>query len=127
MTYWIWDNLGVISLFESMTEEGVIIIDVRDLSDVEKNVAKVQRKINIVTSLLCMGERVAVRCIAGMNRSCGIALGVMCYVLPNINDDVNATWEHYYKELKQKVGRCMITPQLERTIKKALKQLDGRY
>jgi hypothetical protein len=29
MTYWIYEKLGVISLFESMTEEGVIIVDVR--------------------------------------------------------------------------------------------------
>ena len=126
MTFWIYEKLGIISLFESMTEEGTIIVDVRDLSDVEKSVGKVMNKINIITSLLCMGERVAVRCIAGMNRSCGIALGVMCYMGAK-GQDVNETWNHHYKNLKSKVGRAKITPQLERTIKAALCRLDGRY
>jgi len=126
MTYWIWEKrLGIISLFESMTEEGVVIVDVRDLSDVEKSVEKVMNKINIVTSLLCTGERVAVRCIAGMNRSCGIALGVMCYMVKK--GDLEETWEYNYEKLKSKVGRAMITPQFERTVKAALHKLDGRY
>lgn len=129
MTYWVYENLGIISLFESMTEEGVIIVDVRDLSDVEKDVYKVLNKINIATSLLCMGEKVAIRCIAGMNRSCGIALGVMCYVgAKDINNaDVDEMWEHHYKNLKSKVGRVQINPQFERIVKVALRKLDGRY
>lgn len=126
MTYWIYEKLGIISLFESMTEEGVIIVDVRDLSDVEKSVEKVMNKINIISSLLCMGERVAVRCIAGMNRSCGITLGVMCYMGAK-GADVNETWDHHYKNLKSKVGRAMINPQFERVVKAALHKLDGRY
>lgn len=131
MTYWIWENLGIISLFESMTEEGVVIVDVRDLNDVEKNVEKVVQKINIVTSLLLLGERVAIRCVAGINRSCGIALGVMCYMgayKKFVKErDLSAEWNYTYKVLKAKVGRAMITPQLERTIKAALHKLDGRY
>ena len=126
VTYWITENLGIISLFESMTEEGIIIVDVRDLSDIERDVTKIMKKINIITSLLCSGERVAVRCIAGMNRSCGIALGVMCY-LRNHNNNVDETWDYYFKLLKEKCPRCLITYQLERVIKKALKELDGRY
>lgn len=109
-----------------MTEEGVIIVDVRDISDVEKDVYKVMRKINIIASLLCVGERVAVRCIAGMNRSCAVALGVICYMGAK-EGDVDKTWDHHYKNIKEKVPRMMITPELERTIKTALHQLDGRY
>ena len=126
MTYWIYEKLGIISLFESMTEEGVIIVDVRDLSDVETSINKVMSKISTISSLLCTGEKVAVRCIAGMNRSCGIALGVMCYMGAK-GEDVNETWNHHYKNLKSKVGRAMINPKLERTIKIALHKLDGRY
>jgi len=40
MTYWINEKLGVISLFESMTEEGVVIVDVRNISDVESDVLR---------------------------------------------------------------------------------------
>lgn len=126
MTYWINERLGLISLFESMTEEGVIIVDVRDISDVEKNFKRVMNKINIATSLLLLGERVAIRCIAGMNRSCAIALGVMCYTGAK-RKSVDEAWEHHLKVLKAKVKRCMITPQLERTVKIALHKLDGRY
>jgi len=126
LTYWITENLGVINLSESMTEEGVIIVDVRDLSDVEKNVDKVVKKIIIIGNLLCSGERVAVRCIAGINRSCGIALGVMMY-MGNKKNDVDWTYDYHFDWLKRRVGRCMITPQFERTIKLALRKLDGRY
>jgi len=126
MTYWINDKLGVISLFESMTEEGTIIVDVRDLSDVEKSIEKVMNKINVISSLLCMGEKVAIRCIAGMNRSCAIALGVMCYMGAK-GTSVDETWEHHLKVLEHQVKRCQITPQLERTVKSALHKLDGRY
>lgn len=121
MTYWINPQLGVISLYESMTEEGVIIVDVRDLSDVEKDVEKIKREIRLIANLLCAGERVAVRCVAGINRSCGIALGVMCYMGSPIDD----TWEHHYKTLRSRVGRCMITQQFERVVKRAVKELVG--
>ena len=125
MTYWINEKLGVISLFESMTEEGVVIVDVRNISDVESDVIKVVNRINVITSLICIGERIAVRCFAGINRSCAIALGVMCYM--DTKGDINETWDFHYKILKSKVGRAMITPELERTVKAALKRLDGRY
>lgn len=121
MTNWIWHELGTIALLESMTEEGVIIVDVRDLSDVETDVDKVKQKILIVANLLCMNYRIAVRCVGGINRSNGIALAVMCYMVPK--GDLWETWEYHFKKLKKKVLRAHITPQLQRTIKKALESL----
>lgn len=121
MTNWIWDELGTISLLESMTEEGTIIVDVRDLSDIETDVDKVKQKILIVANLLCMNHRIVVRCVGGINRSNAIALGVMCYMVPK--GDLWETWEHHYKKLRKKVSRAYITPQLERTVKKALESL----
>ena len=121
MTNWIWDNLGTIALIESMTEDGIIIVDVRDLSDVETNVPKIKKKILIVSSLLCLGCRVAVRCVGGMNRSNSIALATMCYMNPQ--GTVDETWDFHFKFIKEKVGRLHITPNIERTCKKALNEL----
>lgn len=121
MTTWVWENLGTIALLESMTEDGVVIVDVRDLSDVETNVPKVKKKILLVSSLLCLGHRVAVRCVGGMNRSNCIALATICYMNPQ--GTVDESWDFHFKEIKEKVGRLHITPDIERTSKKALKEL----
>lgn len=121
MTNWIWENLGTIALIESMTEDGVIIVDVRDLSDVETNVAKIKKKILIVSNLLCIGSRVAVRCVGGMNRSNAIAVAVMCYMQPQ--GDIDQSWNFHHNWAKMRNGRLHTTPDIERTIKKALKEL----
>lgn len=117
-TYWIWDNLGTIALIESPTEDGVIIVDVRDLSDVESDVNKVKNKIIVVASLLCLGFKVAVRCYGGMNRSNAIAISSMCYMRPE--GDIRESWNFHRSWTKRKVGRVHITPELEITCKKAL-------
>jgi hypothetical protein len=121
ITNWVWDNLGTIALIESLTEDGVIIVDVRDLSDIETNVAKVKKKIIIVSSLMGLGCRVAVRCVGGINRSNTIALAVMCYMNPQ--GDIDTTWDFHYNYLKVKVPRAHLVPNLTRTCKKALKEL----
>ena len=123
MTNWIWDNLGTISLLESMTEEGVTIVDVRDMRDGCKDPYIVADKIRLVSGLLSNGRKVAIRCTAGMNRSNAIALGTMCYMVPHDDKDINNLWNHHLKVLKEKVPRAMILPTLERTVKRALKEL----
>jgi hypothetical protein len=121
ITNWIWRELGTISLLESCTEDGIIIVDVRDLCDVERDVSKVKKKILIVSNLLGIGCRVAVRCIGGINRSNSIAISVMCFMNPH--GSIDETWEHHFNVLKAQVNRAHITPELERTCKKALKEL----
>ena len=122
MTNWILENLGTIALIESMTEDGVIIVDVRDLSDVETNVAKVKKKILVISNLMCIGHRVAVRCVGGINRSNCLAIAAMCYMDPQ-GDDVDQNWNFHSNWAKMKVHRLHYTPQLERTCKKALTEL----
>jgi len=99
--YKIWNELATCSLLESMTPEGWIIVDVRDLSDVETDVAKVKEKILIVANLLCLDKNIVVRCVGGINRSNAITLGVMCYMVPK--GDLWETWEHHLKKLKKKL------------------------
>jgi hypothetical protein len=123
MTNWIWANLGTISLLESLTEAGVIIVDVRDLTDCCRDIESVKKKIMLVSSLLSCGNNVAIRCVAGMNRSNCIAVAVMCYMVPH--GDVDESWDYHFKVLKSKVRREKILPDLERTAKKALKEMIG--
>jgi len=106
-------------MFE-LTEEGVIVVDVRDLSDIEKNIARVKDRINLIAGLLINGHRVAVRCVAGINRSNTFACAAMCLLLPK--DDLNETWNHHIEVIKGKVGRAQLNPTLVDTVKKALWQ-----
>lgn len=121
MTYWIWKNLGTIALIESMTEDGVIIVDVRDLTDVETDVAKIRKKIQAIAGLLSLGHRVAIRCVGGLNRSNAIAVSVMCFMHPQ--GDVDQSWNFHRDWAKAKVNRLHIVPDIERTCKKVLEEL----
>lgn len=117
----ILDNLATISLFESNTPEGWVIVDVRDLSDVESDANKIKRKIELVTGILCNGYKACVRCVGGLNRSNAIAIGVMCYIEPH--GSIDESWDFHYNFLKSQVNRAHITQEIERTVKKALKLL----
>ena len=121
MTSWIWENLGTIAILESCTEDGVIIVDVRDLNDGETDVKKVMKKIEIIGGLLAVGCRIAVRCVGGLNRSNCIAIAVMSYLVPH--GDLEETWEFHWKFTKERVPRMHIVPELEKTCKKALKPI----
>lgn len=104
MTYWIWETLGTCSMFE-LTEEGAIIVDVRDLSDVEKNIDRIKDRINLIAGLIVNGRRVVVRCVAGINRSNVFACGAMCLIQP-IKQDLDGTWNYHMEIVKGKVGRA---------------------
>jgi hypothetical protein len=115
------DNLATGDIGE-LTPEGWIIVDVRDISDFEKNVEKVKHKIMIVSHLLSVGEKVCVRCICGINRSNTIALSVLCYRC-NKNYYLDTDWDRHYTWIKKMVPKMMIERELELTAKQALKQL----
>lgn len=119
MTFWIWQHLGTCSMFE-LTEEGVVVIDVRDLSDTETNVQRVKDRINLIAGLLVNGNRIVIRCVAGINRSNTLACGVMCLLFPK--EDLDETWNNQMEIVKGKVGRAQPNPSLIDTVKKALWQ-----
>jgi hypothetical protein len=121
MTYWIIRNLGTISLLESMTEEGVIIVDVRDLKDDETDKFKIRKKIELIAGLMSLGHRVAVRCVGGMNRSNCMAIATLCYIEPH--GDLDNTWNFHYDRVKAVCGRAHICPDLVDTTKKVLKAI----
>lgn len=114
----IWENLATCSIFE-LTLEGWIIVDVRDISDTERDINKARNKIELIAGLIVNGHKVVVRCIAGINRSNAFACAAMCLIMPQ-NNDLDATWNHHYDVVKGKVSRAQINSELIDTIKKAL-------
>lgn len=122
---WVTDKLMVIAITESWTPEGVIIVDVRDLSDVETDTEKIKRKIIIIANLICAGHKVAVRCNAGMNRSCTVAITALCYMNPAV--DLDELWNTYYDLVKEKIPRMLSMIELQDTCRKALKELCAWY
>jgi protein-tyrosine phosphatase len=122
MMYQIWENLATCSLMEGLTPEGWIIVDVRDLSDVEKNIDKIRAKISIISGLMSLGCKIAVRCVGGINRSNCLAVATMCYMDPQ-GSSITENWNFHRNWAKSKVNRLHISPELERTCKKTLKEM----
>jgi len=106
----------------TLTHEGWVVVDVRDITDFEKDVEKVKYKILLVTRLIAMGAKVCVRCACGINRSNTIALSAMCY-LYNKSVYLDSDWDRHYNIIKKTIPAMQILPELEETAKKALKEL----
>lgn len=116
--YKIWDNLGTCSLLESLTPEGAIVVDVRDLKDSgENSVEAIKTKIMIVANLMACGERVIVRCLAGMSRSNSIACAAMM-LMGNKH-----TWDHHWTIIEKKCPRARQNLEFVDVVKKALLEL----
>jgi hypothetical protein len=115
------DNLIVCDIGD-LAPEGWVIVDVRDLTDFEKNAEKVKRKIMVVSHLLNMGERVCVRCACGINRSNTIVISVLCY-RSNKNVYLDTDWDRHYNWVKKRNPSMELVPEIVETAKRALKQL----
>lgn len=116
--YWIWKNLGTCSITESFTPEGTIIIDVRDLNDSgENSVEAIKIKIATIINLMTSGEKIVVRCLAGMSRSNTIACAsMMCF-------DRTHMWEHYWHIIEKACPRARQNLEFVDVVKKALLEL----
>jgi len=119
--YKLLKNLATCSIMESFTPEGWIIVDVRDISDVERDIKKIIKKLEICCGLMTLGQKVCIRCVAGINRSNAIAMGLLCWFKPV--GDIDETWDYHLNKLRELCPRAMITPELERIVKKAVVQL----
>lgn len=106
----------------TLTPEGWIIVDVRDLSDFDKDVEKVKKKILTVTGLIVSGNRVCVRCICGINRSNTIALAALCY-LSNKSEYLDTDWDRHYNFMKKIIPKMLIEYDLIKTAWVALHQI----
>jgi len=123
MTYWVWkERLGTISLLESCTEEGVVIIDVRDLKDGKgNNIQKIKEKIELVANLLSAGQKIAVRCAGGISRSNAIACAVLVYIINGYSWE--EPWVAQWSRIKKRCPRAQENPDLIREVKQALREL----
>ena len=112
------DRLATCSLLESCTPEGWIIVDVRDLIDGKGNdVEKVKMKIILISNLLSVGQKVVVRCIAGMSRSNTIACAAMVCMIPTHD------WTYHWEKIQKKCPRAFANLEFTDTVKKALLEI----
>ena len=116
--YKIWENLATCSLLESLTPEGWIVVDVRDLKDGKDNsVEAVKIKIAMIGNLMCSGQKVVVRCLAGMSRSNTIACASMMLF------DITHTWDHFWHIVEKACPRARQNLDFVDTVKKALEEM----
>jgi len=116
--YKIWDNLATCNLLESCTPEGWIVVDVRDLKDGEGNdLEPVKMKIMVVANLMASGQKVVVRCLAGMSRSNTIACASMMMI------NLDHTWDHYWHDVEKRCPRAAQNLNFVDTVKKALEEM----
>jgi protein-tyrosine phosphatase len=119
MVYWIWENkLGTCGLMESFTEEGVIIVDVRDLADSgEASIEAIKDKIVVIANLLSSGHKVCIRCVAGQSRSNSIACAVMTAMIQSRD------WNYMWEKVREKCPRAFANLEFQDVVKKALVEL----
>lgn len=115
--YEILKNLGTCSMFESMTPEGWVIVDVRDLVDgPENDLEKIKSKIIVISGLMGCGEKVCVRCLAGMSRSNSMACAAMMFFGFH-------TWDHNWKIIEKNCPRARQNLKFVDLVKKALLEM----
>lgn len=116
--YKILENLATCSLFENCTPEGWIVVDVRDLKDGPANdIEAVKMKIMIVANLMASGQKVVVRCLAGMSRSNTIACASMMMI------NLDHTWDYYWHKVEKKCPRARQNLEFVDAVKKALSEM----
>ena len=116
--YQIWDSLATCSLMEGLTPEGWIIVDVRDLKDGEGNsIEAVKTKIIIIGNLLACGQKVCIRCLAGMSRSNTLACAAMMLFT------MNHHWDHEWNVVIKACPRAHQNQDFVDTVKRALLEL----
>lgn len=103
---------------ESCTPEGWIIVDVRDINDSGDNsIEELKTKITLVSNLLASGQKVVVRCLAGMSRSNSIACAAMMLI------NITLTWNDCWNQIRGTVPRAVVNNDLQDAVKKALSEL----
>jgi len=116
--YEIWKNLATCNIIESCTPEGWIIVDVRDLNDSKDNsVEDIKMKIAIIANLMASGQKIVVRCWAGMQRSNAMACAAMMFC------STDHTWDHYWHIVEKKCPRARQNLEFVDVVKKALEEL----
>jgi protein-tyrosine phosphatase len=78
--YWITKNLATSSMseFEYRKEEGVVVVDVRDLIDGEGNDETIfKQKVDKVDEFIKSGKKVCICCVGGQSRSNAVALAYL--------------------------------------------------
>jgi protein-tyrosine phosphatase len=113
MGFWIIkDFLGTCAEREE-TPAGVIIVDIKDLDDGKNPPKRIKEKIDLVIKCLNMKVPVFIKCLAGISRSNGLAVAVLC--------ELNGkTWDENEVLVRQKVPRTQINLSFKESCLEAL-------
>lgn len=114
----IWENLATCNLLESYTPEGWIIFDVRDLNDsAENTIEALKIKIVLIANLMASGQKVVVRCMAGMQRSNTMACAAMMLFT------MDHSWDHNWHVIEKACPRARQNLPFVDIVKKALLEI----
>ncbi|WXG47430.1 MAG: hypothetical protein WED05_12350 [Candidatus Atabeyarchaeum deiterrae] len=105
MVVWLKDNLGTASYAEKLDENGVQVIEVRDLVEGKGNDRRIlkERMLQCIREIKA-GRKVVIRCDKGIVRSNTLAIGVLTYL--------GLTLEEAIKLVSRKMGAQAINLEL---------------
>jgi protein-tyrosine phosphatase len=116
MLFWITDRLGTCSLMDIVDKpQGVVIIDVRDLSDVSNPSRILRKRFTMASIFISVGHPVVFRCYAGINRSNALAAATLAFRR-------GITFDESLELVKSKVPTTKVTQELRVSCQRALRE-----
>jgi hypothetical protein len=115
-------NLATAGWYDKVPKDWQVVDVWEYISDDECFIKPVKDKIKEVIYLLNKGQKVCVRCAAGMNRSNSIATAALVY-LDKDSGSIRTKWLRYSGLVKSKVDRAWMNDTLGCTCIEAIKEL----
>jgi len=112
--FWITDYIGS-SAVDDVHEPGVVVIDVRDLNDGTNPPGPIWLKIRAALEVLKLGNKVCIRCTAGISRSNSIAAAVL-----SLHDGI--PYKKALEKVREKVPRAWPNPLMVRSTLRAINE-----
>ena len=116
--FWITDYLGS-SAEDDFHEPGVVVVDVRDLNDGTNPPNLVWRKIRTAHEVLKLGNKVCIRCAAGVSRSNSIAAAVL-----SLHEGIS--YKMALEKVSERVPRAWPNPLMVKSTLRAIREYGPR-
>jgi protein-tyrosine phosphatase len=114
--FWVTSYLGS-SAADDFQEPGVVVVDVRDLKDGANPPEPVWQKIRTALEVVKLGNRVCIRCSAGISRSNSIAAAVLSL-------QEGLPYEIALSKVKKKIARAWPNANMIESVTRAIRQHD---
>ena len=112
--FWITDYLGS-SAEDDFHEPGVVVVDVRDLNDGTNPPNLVWRKIRTALEVLSLGNKICIRCAAGISRSNSIAAAVL-----SLHEGI--AYRKALGKVSERVPRAWLNPLMVKSTLRAIRE-----